>query len=180
MIGAFYQLPFGAGWPRLRQLLHLRLTDWAHATRTPLDGFDVVLGVLTGGALLAPLAAQILKVPAVEYLRISRYKDDLYTPMGLARVVVDQWRGRHDAQYRLRDPPETAKVKGKRVLILDDALASGGTLRAARKWCLEAGATEVHGVALKILRGYWHADDDSKRTKAVELQLPIFVPWGTF
>ena len=141
----------------------------------------MVLGVLTGGALLAPIAARLLGVAEVAHVRVSRYADDLYSPSGLARVAVSQLCGSHDAQYRTSEAPPKQSVRGKRVLILDDALASGGTLRAAKAFCVEAGACSVHGVALKIIRGYWDAADETgKRAPAKELRLPIFTPWGTF
>ena len=76
-----------------------RLLDWAVATSTRLDGFDVVLGVLTGGALLAPLAARLLDVPCVLSVRVSRYADDIYSPLGFAKVAVAQLCGNHDARY---------------------------------------------------------------------------------
>ena len=131
--------------------------------------------------MLAPIAAKLLRVPTVAHVRISRYADDLYSPLGMARVVVDQLRGRHDAKYTLRDPPDAAVLRGQRVLIIDDALASGGTLRAAHRFCVDAGAASVHGVALKIIRGYWDPEgDDQRRPRAKELRIPCFVPWGTF
>ena len=141
-----------------------------------------MLGVLTGGAFLAPLAARWLGLPpsAVVHVRVSRYADDVYSPRGLARVAASQLFGRHDDGYVLSEPPPLEAIRGKRVLILDDALASGGTLRAARAFCVAAGAADVQGVGLKIIRGYWDPHDERRRIKAAELRLPSFTPWGTF
>lgn len=151
-------------------------------TGVRLEGFEVVLGVHTGGALLAHATARLLGVAEKDVLtvRVSRYADDIYSPLGLARVALAQLRGSHDGQYLLREPPPPAALKGKRVLIIDDALASGGTLRTARDYCVASGAREVHGVGLKVLGGYWSASDEGERPKARELRLPSFTPWGTF
>jgi adenine/guanine phosphoribosyltransferase-like PRPP-binding protein len=140
----------------------------------------VILGVLTGGALLAPLAARILGISTIANVRISRYSEDVYTPLGMAKVLLDQARGKHDDKYVLSDPPDANIVRGKRILILDDALASGGTLRAAHRFCVESGAKEVHAVALKVLNGYWSPEPGAQRVPAKKLCLPSFVPWGTF
>ena len=188
LIGNVYALPFGATWDGLESLMRRRLLDWAVVTQTPLDQFDVVLGVLTGGALLAPMCARMLGIPSVCHVRISRYQDDLYSPAGLARVVVSQLLGSHEQQYKLSEAPDEALLRGKRVLILDDALASGGTLRAAYTFCMRAGAASAHGVALKIIGGYFSEEDfrspsvrrGPRRHAARELRLPSFTPWGTF
>ena len=151
------------------------------ATNTCLADFDVVLGVLTGGAFLAPIAAKLLGVRFVEPpVRVSRYGDDVYTPSGILRVAAAQLLGRHHAQYRLSEAPDAASLRGKRVLLIDDALASGGTLKAACAFCRAAGALSVHGVALKVIGGYWDAENEHRRHPAKELRLPQFTPWGTF
>ena len=73
----------------------------------------------------------------------------------------------------------------KRVLLLDDAVASGGTLRVAASFCHECGASSVHGLGLKIIGGYWEPPTTNgapppSRRRARELKLPAFTPWGTF
>ena len=181
LLSQFHRLPFYASWGRLERLLHRRLVDYSLVTGTPLGDFDLVVGILTGGALLAPVAAKLLEVECAETpIRVSRYADDVYTPAGILRVAVAQLFGRHEAQYRLTKAPEPSLLRGRRVLLLDDALASGGTLRAARAFCLEAGVSSVSGVALKVIGGYWDPQDDGHRPPAKELRLPAFTPWGTF
>ena len=188
MIGRFYRLPFGATWDSLEALMRRRLLDWAVVTGISLDRFDVLVGVCTGGALLAPLCARILAIPSVCSVRVSRYEDDLYSPYGLTKVVVSQLLGSHEERYVLSDTPDEATLRGKRVLIVDDALASGGTMRAVHSFCARAGATSVDAVALKIIGGYVGAEDflsargkrGPRRHAARELHLPTFTPWGTF
>ncbi|WP_295921999.1 hypoxanthine-guanine phosphoribosyltransferase [uncultured Xanthomonas sp.] len=47
--------------------------------------------------------------------------------------------------------PATA-LYGRRVLLLDDILDEGLTLKAVREWCLEQGATDVRIAALTVKR----------------------------
>ena len=49
--------------------------------------------------------------------------------------------GSHDSQYRVSDKPDAASVRGKRVLILDDAVASGGV--AARTAAMSPGSSTM-------------------------------------
>ena len=97
----------------------------------------------------------------------------------IARVMVQQLLGAHHSKYAVSEPPDPSRLAGRTVLVLDDASASGGTLRAAHEYCEAAGAKEVHCVALKVLHGYWHARD-GRRRPAAPLNLPAFTPWGTF
>ena len=182
LIGAVFKLPFCAGWDDLEALLVRRLLHWSLATRTPLDGFDVVLGVLTGGGLLAPVAAKLLGVSDVRTMRVSRYSENIYSPVGLAQVAIARLSGTHDQQYTVSGAPPPAALRGRRILLVDDALASGGTLRAAHRYCQEAGAASVHGVALRIIGGYWEPEGGGMggRVQARELRIPSFTPWGTF
>jgi hypoxanthine phosphoribosyltransferase len=187
LLGRFFHCPFFGGWDALQRLLGERLRDWSLQTGVPLGSFDVVLGVMTGGGFLAPLAADLCaeseigsrRRPTVEYIKVSRYEEDVYTVGAMAGVMIDQLLGQHERQYKVSNPPPRAALEGKRVLIVDDASASGGTLKAAHAHCVGAGATEVHGVALKVISGYWRPDKGIRRP-AVALKLPAFTPWGTF
>ncbi len=179
LLGAFYGLPFAASWADLRALLERRLRDWSDATGVDLGSFDVVLGVLTGGAFLAPLAAEILGIASVATIRVSRYGDDVYTVGAMAKVMFEQLTRTHGSKYRVSEPPADAELRGKRVLIVDDASVSGGTLEAAHAHCVAAGAVEARCVALKCIGGYW-SPTSSRRPKALPLKLPSFTPWGTF
>ena len=197
LIGRLFRCPFFGEWDALQRLLGERLRDWSLQTGVPLGSFDVVLGVMTGGGFLAPLAADLCaeseigsrRRPTVEYIKVSRYEEDVYTVGAMVSVLIDQLMGKHERQYKVSSPPLRAALEGKRVLIVDDASASGGTLKTAWSWAMEAGAAEAHGVALKVISGYWspHAGDGVAingkrllRKPAVPLDLPTFTPWGTF
>ena len=139
--------------------------------------------------LLAPIAAKLLNVSTVLTIKVSRYNEDCLTPYGLAKASWAQLRGTHDQQYTVSGAPPAEALKGKRVLLLDDALASGGTLRAAYRYCEACGAAEVHGVALKVIGKYWEPPVGKGKEKekekrggvlATKLRIPIFTPWGTF
>ena len=83
------------------------------------------------------------------------------------------------ARYVVSERPDAALLQGRTVLVLDDASASGGTLRAAHDFCVECGAAKVHCVALKVIGGYWQRHSP-ERLPAEKLALPAFTPWGTF
>ena len=55
-----------------------------------------MLGIHTGGALLAPLAARILGVGQVEFVRVKRYAEDVYSVSGVGVYILDEIRGKHD------------------------------------------------------------------------------------
>ena len=117
------------------------------------------IGRVPTGAFLAPIASRILSgsslggsavgraAPVVETIRVSRYSEDVYSMGSIARVMVQQLLGAHHSKYAVSEPPDPSRLAGRTVLVLDDASASGGTLRAAHEYCEAAGAKEVHCVA---------------------------------
>lgn len=143
--------------------------------------------------VLASLAAECIGAAGgsarVATCRVSRYAEDVYTVRALARVMLEQLRGTHAELYRVSEPPARDEIKGRVVLVLDDASVSGGTLVTAHDVCVAAGAKRVHCVALKVVAGYpmvgatglaGRGGSSGRRPPALPLQLPSFTPWGTF
>ena len=118
-------------------------------------------------ALLAPLVAAQLRRP-VTYIRVSRYAQDVFNARALLGVILDELLGRHDGRYTVADAPRAEELRGKRVLMVDDACASGGTLRAAARHCLAMGALEAHGLGL--------LDGGTFRQQGT---VACITPWGT-
>jgi len=95
----------------------------------------VYLTVMHGGLLFASRLALALKTDLeFDYLHATRYRGAT-TGAGL------QWLHR----------PATP-LKGRRVLVADDILDEGHTLKAVVQWCREQGATEVRVAVLALKR----------------------------
>jgi orotate phosphoribosyltransferase len=94
----------------------------------------VVCGPLLGGAFLAQLVAQAL---AVEFCFTER-------------VMPSHADGLYQASYRL-PPAFAARVRGKRLAIVDDVMSAGSALRGTYSELLTHGATPVVAGALLVL-----------------------------
>jgi orotate phosphoribosyltransferase len=93
-----------------------------------------VCGPLLGGAFLAQLVAQAL---AVEFCFTER-------------VMPSHADGLYQASYRL-PPAFAARVRGKRLAIVDDVMSAGSALRGTYSELLTHGATPVVAGALLVL-----------------------------
>ena len=85
----------------------------------------LILSVLIGGII--PTAALLTRLDfpmQVDYVHASRYRE----------------KTRGGDLYWLKEPPE---LRGRRVLLIDDILDEGHTLKAIAATCREAGAAEV-------------------------------------
>ncbi len=103
---------------------------------------DVVVGLPTLGLVYAPLVA--------EGLGFSRY-----VPMGYSRkywyddalsVAVQSLTTPTQPKRLFLDPNQLERVQGQRVLVVDDAVSTGGTLSAAMALLEQAGAHVVGAV----------------------------------
>uniref|UniRef100_A0A7S1MCS6 Phosphatidic acid phosphatase type 2/haloperoxidase domain-containing protein n=1 Tax=Alexandrium catenella TaxID=2925 RepID=A0A7S1MCS6_ALECA len=170
--------PFAADWEDLSRLMALRLEDFSRQTGLELRRVDVVLGVYTGGAFLAQLVASRLGCD-ICHIRISRYSDDVLGHMGALRTMRQKFSGRHEELYTVSDAPDASLLEGKVVLMVDDAVGTGGTFRTAYKFCMQAGARDAKGVALDCISPGGHVwDPNLPRPVAQTLEVPCFVPWG--
>ncbi len=109
---------------------------------------DVVVGLPTLGLVFAPLVAE-------------RLGFDRYVPMGYSRkfwydeklsVAVQSLTTPNQAKRLFLDPNQLELVHGRRVLIVDDAVSTGGTLSAAIALLEQAGA-QVVGAVLAMRQG---------------------------
>lgn len=106
-----------------------------------IDGADVVAGVEARGFLMAGALARQLHAGLVPVRKAGKLP-----PPTLRRS--------YDLEYgsaTIEVP--TGLLEGKRVLLVDDVLATGGTLRAAAELLAEAGATVV-GMAVIVELGF--------------------------
>ncbi len=115
------------------------LPTWPDAIAADYRGETPVYLTIMHGAL--PFAGQLaLELGSrgqdlqLDYLHATRYRGET-----VGGELV--WKHR----------PATA-LYGRRVLLLDDILDEGLTLKAVREWCLEQGATDVRIAALTVKR----------------------------
>jgi adenine phosphoribosyltransferase len=111
--------------------------------RSARDGVDVVAGIEARGFLVAGALARQLGCGLVPVRKAGKLP-----PPTLRR--------RYDLEYGSAEIEVPAGVlDGQRVLLVDDVLATGGTLRAAAELLAEAGATVV-GMAVIVELGFLH------------------------
>lgn len=119
---------------RRAELPEADLVTWVplHWRRRLSRGFDLP-------ALLAKGGADALGLPLKDTLRSTR----LDPPLSLASDM-----GRRDQAVRGRYAARSRSIAGARVLLVDDVVTTGATLREAARVLLEAGASAVHPLAL--------------------------------
>lgn len=108
------------------------LDEMARRITAVLAGHDpVLLAVMTGGMVPAVWLSSRLSFPhQLDYLHATRYE-------GGTRGGELRWRARPGID-----------LTGRSVLIVDDILDEGLTLRAVADYCRDAGAREVHTAVL--------------------------------
>lgn len=136
---------------------------------------DVVVGLASGGALIAPLVALLLGVPRenTHYMKFSKYSNK--TNLQRLRTVLEL--GSAD-EHRARYVPEAYpafECRGQRVLVVDDQSNSGSTLQLARSVLLgEAfGAADVKTMVLAQRVKLEHVDYSALENHYIQTW-----PWG--
>jgi hypoxanthine phosphoribosyltransferase len=100
-------------------------------TRALADANPLLLCVMNGGLVLSGRIAPLLDFPLqIDYLHATRYR-------GETRGAELNW---------LSYPRE--QLSGRPVLVVDDILDEGNTLKAVADYCLEQGATQVYSAVL--------------------------------
>lgn len=126
------------------------LGDW----RPAVDGI-VVVESATRGTLTADLAdglSRYLRVPVVgRYAIVDPSVEPGQGAMNSAqRVAAVGRRFRLDVPASEEQPPEDRPLEGRRVLLVDDLVATGWTMTLAARAVRRAGATEVLPLALAL------------------------------
>ena len=126
---------------------------------------DVVLGIKSGGAFIARLVARRWDPPPrVEYIKIQKYaKKSLFQRVLMwvryqnGRRADDQRRRESEEQADralvVGELPDPNLIRGRSVLVVDDQVYSGSTLRRACKEMRLAGATAVTALTVSAVVG---------------------------
>ena len=96
---------------------------------------DVVVGIKSGGAVIAKFIADWYDVPFA-YMRVSRYSGHSLW------IQLQNLRGRINVSS-ISEPVLEDAVRGKNVLLVDDSLCSGMSLKIAKQHILKKGARSV-------------------------------------
>jgi len=94
--------------------------------------FDVVVGILNGGAVPALVASNVYKVPIV-WCRCSSYKDRRKGEFVLTNIDV-----------------ERKSIENKKVLIIDDIVDTGETVRNVYNFVKEYNPKKIKVVSIAI------------------------------
>jgi adenine/guanine phosphoribosyltransferase-like PRPP-binding protein len=109
---------------------------------------DVIVGLPTLGTVFAPLIAASLgqqRYVPLGYSRKFWYADELSTTVQSLTTP-----NQHKRIYL--DPNQLALILGRRVLIIDDAISTGGTIAAVIELLIQLGAM-VTGVLVAMRQG---------------------------
>ena len=133
--------------------------------------------------MLAPIIADELDLP-LAFIKAKRYKGLNLNLVEFGYVALQRALGQHDEAYKLSKLPDKKLIKGKNILMIDDACVSGGTFKAVAKFCIEeCGCSEVRGFSACRQPQHFISHLGPKRKsilKPQKIHMPIFSPWGTF
>ena len=96
---------------------------------------DLVSGVPDSGNVAARGYAEESGIPFVEALARNRY-------VGRTFIQPDQMQRENSLSVKMN--PLRSNIRGKRVILIDDSIVRGTTMRKIIKMLRDAGATEVH------------------------------------
>ena len=123
---------------------------------------DIVIGIKSGGALIANYVAKCLNVLDVDYMHIAHYSDN-------ARSVVKSVITSMGKEAVIKEEP-TLEIPGKGILLVDDQRATGSTFDAGAAYMLEKGAKDVRTFCLYSL--------DMKSDYCAKKGQMMYTPWG--
>lgn len=96
---------------------------------------DIVSGVPDSGNVAARGYSEVSGIPFIEALAKNRY-------VGRTFIQPDQHQRENSLSIKMN--PLRANIAGKRVILIDDSIVRGTTMRKIVKMLRRAGATEVH------------------------------------
>lgn len=137
--------------------------------KIPADSYDYML---TAEAKSIPLIHEMARQSGAREYFVARKGLKVYMPHPL-HVTVRSITTQHDQDLYLSGE-EADKIRGKRVLIVDDVISTGESLRAMEELVEKAGGTVAGRMAVL-------AEGDAQNRKDIVYlgKLPVFNPDGT-
>ena len=145
-----------------------RLIAWLAERAAPLQA-EIVVGLPTLGHAVAPGLARALGHPrwaAAGYSRKLWYEERL--SVSIASITTP------DSRRLWLDPRVLAWLHGRRVLLVDDVLSTGRSIRAGLALLAAAGIRPVGVAALMTQTSRWQADWDTTLPVVSAFATPLF------
>ncbi len=101
----------------------------------PIADADIVIGAPDSGIIPAIGYAQASKIPYAEGLIKNRY---------IGRTFIEPTLVQRENEVRIKLNPLKENIKGKRVILVDDSIVRGTTMKRTVKMLYAAGAKAVH------------------------------------
>lgn len=131
------------------------------AKRAKMFNPDCVVSIEKGGWFVGDRIAKYLDLPHLQVV-VARFSDEeldkLYAsipqPIRFLGLAIHQlrWHLRESQLWQGVERPE--QVAGKRILLVDDAVRTGGTMRIAREYLLSLRPASIDMMALSCVRGF--------------------------
>jgi len=133
---------------------------------------DYVVGIKSGGAIISNYIAAKLELP-VTYMKISR-KCNKNVSDSMQEYIKKYVLKRKDTFVVCEDL--MVNVQGKNILLIDENVGTGGTLRASRDYIMQKGASNVYLACVED----WGRSKFTNKELFVAAKNDSFVvwPWG--
>ena len=115
-----------------KQQITAAIDKMANKITTDMNGKKpILLCVVNGGIFITGQLLERITIPLeLDYIHATRYNNDVY-----------------GKEIRWRATPAT-EIKDRNIVVIDDVLDQGITLKEIEKWCLQQGASSVYNVVL--------------------------------
>lgn len=142
------------------------------------EKFDVVIGILSGGGFIAEYVRHINNIPKIGYIKVKNYSDNSFSEQ-LSHALYGIESGQQeceygcDVKYLKLTFEKDVDVKGKKVLLVDDTISTGLTIKFAKTLMYDRGAKLVKNYAL-----FSNACNYTDYYYRCPSRIPVYWPWG--
>lgn len=114
---------------------------------------DIVIGIKTGGAILAGYVARKINRP-LDFIRTKRA---IYNCSSNVSSSIDMFKDATNTELKVSEKYQVCEkpsmdIRGKRVLLIDETTYSGGTVKYAKEYLLQNGASRVDVFIVSVIK----------------------------
>ena len=128
---------------------------------------DIIIGIKSGGALIANYIAKKLGVKEIDYIKIKKYKAG-----DIAQIIKCGLSTKYGDKATIISEYPQKCLFHKKVLIVDDSVGFGSTLKKAREFIYTLGAKDVRTATITCLKDFSLVD------YSTECKYMMIWPWG--